>query len=308
MGKEGFKGKNRKKKSSARRNTKAYKRVDPYWQENPDKLNNKLKAAHKKKQELQEKRKAMNPGTTNEKLRKKAIKGLVKKHGKEVNQKVWKEEEEFRENKLKYERLSGESMTMFRQRMQDDCDVAMAEANLEKQKDKKKEKDGLLKNDLDFTKMIRTELLETNRIKETKQDRREKKLDGLKNAKQRNREEEKAKKKVEKLDKQLETAEKEYKTDKVEFGERVDDIFKTKFVPKGVKQNEKKNGNFGKVNGIGSGKRKFGGLLLSDKLNEFGLGFKNAENKSKVGVSKHRQKEINDERARVIEAYREMKQ
>merc|ERR1712038_642328 len=221
MGKEGYKGKNRKKKSSTRRNTKSFKRVDPYWQENPEKLNNKLKAAHKIKQELQEKRKAMNPGTTNEKLRKKAIKGLVKKHGKEENKRVYKEEEEFRENKLKYERLPGESLYAFRQRMQDDCDVAMAEANLEKQKDEKKQKDGMQIQDVGFTKMIRTELLETGRIKETKADRKQAKLDGLKNAKQRIREEEKAKKKVEKLDKQLETAEKEYTEDKVKFGERV---------------------------------------------------------------------------------------
>lgn len=122
---EGFKGKNRKKKSSVRRNTKAYKRVDPYWAENPDKLKGKLNAAHKKQNQLQEKRREMNPGTTNEKLRKKAIKGLVKKNAGEVNKKVYQEEEHFRENKIKYVKLPGESPTQFKQRIQDDCDVAM---------------------------------------------------------------------------------------------------------------------------------------------------------------------------------------
>ena len=268
MGKEGYKGKNRKKKSSTRRNTKSYKRVDPYWQENPEKLNNKLKAAHKKKQELQEKRKINNPGTTNEKLRKKAIKGLVKKHGKEINKKVYEEEENFRKNKLKYERLPGESLSAFRQRMQDDCDVAMAEANLENQKDKKKGVQN--ETDINFTKMVRTELLDTGRIKQTKQDRREAKLDGLKNSKQRIREDKKAKEKVDKLDKKLDKEDKEFFEDKVEFGERNDDIFKTKFVPRGVKQKMKKSGE--KASAVGAQKRKFSGLMLSDKM--LGLGFR----------------------------------
>merc|ERR1711934_700928 len=131
---EGYKGKNKKKKSSVRRNTKSYKRVDPFWAENPDKLKGKLNAAHKKQQALQEKRREMNPGTTNEKLRKKAIKGLVKKNCGEVNKKVYEEEKHFRENKIRYVKLPGESVTQFKQRIQDDCDVATAEANLTKEK------------------------------------------------------------------------------------------------------------------------------------------------------------------------------
>jgi len=308
---EGFKGKNKKKKSSVRRNTKAYKRVDPYWAENPDKLKGKLNAAHKKQDKLQEKRKEMNPGTTNDKLRKKAIKGLVKKHGGEVNKKVYQEEEHFRENKIRYTKLPGESPTQFKQRIQDDCDVAMAEANLNKTKDNKKEKDGRMDQDLEIAKMIRTELLDTKRIKETKMDRRQAKFDGLKNSGQRTLEEKRAKEVVEKLDRQIEAAEKEFKTDKVEFGERNDDIFKTKFVPKGIKQKELRNGNFegGTVAAIGSAKRKWSGLKMKDwtgktmSIAEFG-GMKSNNN---VVTSKMRQKQIDEERARVIEAYRDMK-
>jgi len=267
----------RSKKSSARRNKSAYKSVDPYWKENPEKLENKKKANKQRQQQIAEKRKENNQASTNKKLRKHAIKSLVKKHGDEVNTKVFKEEAESRKNKKTYTRLHGESLTAFRRRMQDDCDIAMSQAQMNARDQNKKAKQGLGSKEL-FEQEIRSELLSKNKIKTNKSDRVREQLGNLKNAKQRIRAQEKAKENVQKLDKKLETAEKDYFQDRVKFGERNDDIFRSSIIPTGAK----------KLNLESKKKRTAASLLLAQN----------------PALSKHRQKEIADERQRVIDEYR----
>lgn len=184
----------RAKKSSVRRNSKAYKKVDPFWQENP----HKLKAKEENYKKLQAK-KPQNLTSRNKRLREIAIKSLVKKHGKEENERVYKEEEEKRKNKFKYVQAPGETEKQFKQRMQDDVDMIIAEAQMTK-KMKSHQKIGLnqkkevsstgapdLANNEDFQQIIRNELIEQGKIKPRKLDllkMKEAKEGSMKTAKQ----------------------------------------------------------------------------------------------------------------------------
>merc|ERR1712226_768980 len=83
----------RAKKSSVRRNTKSFKKVDPFWEENPKKLESR-----------------------NKRLRQIAIKSLVKKNAASENERLLKDQDKFFDNRTKYVQQEGESDRDFKQR------------------------------------------------------------------------------------------------------------------------------------------------------------------------------------------------
>lgn len=297
----------RAKKSSVRRNSKAYKKVDPFWQENP----HKLKAKEENYKKLQAK-KPQNLTSRNKRLREIAIKSLVKKHGKEENERVYKEEEEKRKNKFKYVQAPGETEKQFKQRMQDDVDMIIAEAQMTK-KMKSHQKIGLnqkkevsstgapdLANNEDFQQIIRNELIEQGKIKPRKLDllkMKEAKEGSMKTAKQHQNYVKKTEKNLKKLDKQLEKEEKEAYTDKVAFGEVNHDIFRPKALPKGVKKQLQKEKLLAKLSGNSNKpvRKKNNGLQF---LNE------TQSKNSQASEGLYKKSMILNERKKAIEQYR----
>jgi len=281
----------RSKKSSVRRNTKAYKKVDPYWEENPNKLKNK----QKKYKELQAK-KPKNLASRNKRLREIAIKSLVKKNGEEENEKFFKEQEESEKNRTRYVKEPGESDRQFKQRMQDDVDITIAEAQMSKKMKKKNSVQSIKgTSNNEFRQLIRSELIDQGKIKARKYDLLDKSKT-VKNAKQFQNEVKKINKNVKNLDKELDKQEKDLFVDKVEFGERNDDIFRSKALPKSVKVKMAKE----KLLGLDSGKNK--------KKNN-GLQFLSSQSKKNVDGSDslYKRRMMEEERQKAILGYRELK-
>merc|ERR1712157_541184 len=113
------------------------------------------------------------------------------------------------------------------------------------------------------------------------------------NAKQFNNSVKKSEKNLKKLDKLLDKQEEELFKDKIKFGERVDDVFRPKVLPRGCKNRPVKKNN---------------GLLFLSKDNQEKL--EKSENdlklREKAVNSMHRKKMIADERKKAIDSYREM--
>ena len=258
---------NRKKKSSHRRNTKHFKSVDPFWQENPNKLKAKIKAQDERR--AQNKEEKSKNQLSNKKLRLKAIDSLVKKNAKAENDEFYKKQRE--NKKLRYKQLPGESLKEFKERMQHDVDTAINES-LQNKKSKLADI-----QDTQFKSEIRQTLLAKDKILEKQIDKKD---STRMNSKAYLKKLEKSEKQVKSLDQQIEKEEQNQLSSKVNFGERVDDIFKPTVVPRRVKK-----------------------MLAADK--------KRQKNKleflDKTKMSKFKQAMLAEERKRAIETYRQQR-
>lgn len=285
----------RAKKSSKRRNTQKYKKVDPFWQENPHRLAQ--KEAHLKRLK---KKKGVSLESRNKKLRHQAINSLVKKHGIDENDKY--ADNFCKEKKFEYKKMPGESDHGFKQRMQDDVDMSIMESKMTK---RVRDQQGLgptkganvqnskngktVTTSEDFKNMIRGELVEKGRISARKSDGKNNQ-NKYQNAKQFNNSVKKSEKDLKKLDKLLDKQEEDLYKDKIEFGERVDDVFRPKVLPRGCKNRPAKKNN---------------GLLYLPSKGKTEL-TEDQQLRSKAVNSMHRKKIIADERKKVIDSYREM--
>lgn len=299
----------RAKKSSVRRNTKSFKKVDPFWEENPNKLKNKIK----KQKELAAK-KPKNLESRNKRLRQIAIKSLVKKNAASENERLLKDQDKFFDNRTKYVQQEGESDRDFKQRMQDDVDMALADAQMSKKLKNKKNPNaanasnvnvkGSIGSNTEFRDLIRNELIEQKKITPRKYDLMDKTT--IRSSKQHQNDVKRDTKNFKKLEKELDDAEKELFTDKVQFGERVDDIFRSEALPRSVKAKLNKQKQLEKM--AEKCNLKFAAPVTKKKKNN-GLSFLNGEAAKNVDASDslYKRRMVAQERQKAIDSYREMK-
>jgi len=297
----------RAKKSSVRRNTKSFKKVDPFWEENPNKLKNKIK----KQKELAAK-KPKNLESRNKRLRQIAIKSLVKKNAVTENERLFKDQDKFFDNRTKYVQQEGESDRDFKQRMQDDVDMALADAQMSKKlKNKKNPNAANAANtsvkggsNTEFRDLIRNELIEQKKITPRKYDLMDKSV--IRSSKQHQNDVKRDTKNFKKLDKELDTAEKELFTDKVKFGERVDDIFRSEALPRSIKAKMNKQKQLQQM--AEKCNLKLAAPISKKKKNN-GLSFLNGEAAKNVDASDslYKRRMVAQERQKAIDSYREMK-